>query len=136
MLVFCGLMTLALRSNAQSILHTTWKTYYLPITDSITVSFAADSMTVTTSKGAALLQSTFRQSNNLITLRDYGGENMCSDTAGSYYVRIMTDTLILILNRDDCDARGGTLMAKRWIRVPEPAPTAPAKKVKKRGSSM
>jgi len=137
MFVFCGLMTLAVRSNAQSVLHTTWKTYYLPITDSITVSFGADSMAVRTSTGAALLQSTFKVTNDKITLRDYGGENMCADTAGSYYVRIMADTLILIMNRDDCDARGGTLMAKRWIRVPlvalAPLPPKATPKPSKRG---
>jgi len=125
MFVFCGLMTLAVRSNAQSVLHTTWKTYYLPITDSITVSFGADSMAVRTSTGAALLQSTFKVTNDKITLRDYGGENMCADT------------LILIMNRDDCDARGGTLMAKRWIRVPlvalAPLPPKATPKPSKRG---
>ncbi len=120
------------RSGAQSVLHTTWKTYYLPISDSITIRFGADSMVVTTSTGAALLQSTFTVANDLITLHDYGGENMCADLAGSYYVRIKADTLILIMGRDDCDARGGTLMAKRWVRVAEVAPSA-TKKVRKRG---
>jgi hypothetical protein len=134
MFLVCGFLAVGVRSNAQSVLHTTWKTYYLPITDSITIRFGADSMAVTTSAGAALLQSTFTLANDLITLHDYGGENKCVDLAGSYYVRIKADTLILIISRDDCDARGGTLMAKRWVRVPEVlvAPSA-TKKVKKRG---
>jgi hypothetical protein len=133
MLVFCGLMTLAVQSNAQSVLHTTWKTFYLPITDSITVRFGADSMAVTTSAGAALLQSTFKLANDVLTLQDYGGKNMCADLAGTYHVRIVADTLILVMDYDQCDARGGTLMAKRWIRVPEPAvKAAPAAEAKKR----
>jgi hypothetical protein len=135
MLVFCGMMALAERGGAQSVLQTTWKTYYLPITDSITVRFGADSMAVTTSTGAALLQSTFKQEKDVLTLHDYGGENMCADLAGTYHVRIMDDTLILIMDEDPCDARGGTLIAKRWIRVaPPPSAAAPAAtKKKKRG---
>jgi hypothetical protein len=135
MLVFCGLMALADSGGAQSVLHSMWKTYYLPITDSITVRFGADSMAVTTSTGAALLQSTFKLEKGVLTLHDYGGENMCADLAGTYHVRIMDDTLILVMDEDPCDARGGTLIAKRWIRVaPPPSAAAPeAIKKKKRG---
>ena len=114
---FCCLMVVAVSSTAQSVVHTKWKTYYLPITDTITIRFGADSLSVTTSTGAALLQSTFKTDKDVITLHDYGGENMCADLLGSYHVRIMDDTLILVMDRDPCDARGGTLIAKRWIRV-------------------
>lgn len=123
-------------SNATSILHTKWRTYYLPITDTITVSFRADSMAVTTSTGAALLQSTFKMDKDILTLHDYGGENMCADLAGTYHVRISADTLILVMDEDPCDARGGTLMAKRWIRIPTPSQATsvpPAAKKKKHG---
>jgi hypothetical protein len=134
MLVFCGLMALADSGGAQSVLHSMWKTYYLPITDSITVRFGADSMAVTTSTGAALLQSTFKLEKGVLTLHDYGGENMCADLAGTYHVRIRDDTLILVMDEDPCDARGGTLMAKRWVRVvetPAAGVAAPGKKRKK-----
>ena len=128
-------MGFAGRPAAQSIVHSKWRTYYLPITDSITVTFGSDSMAVMTSTGAALLQSTFKVDKGVLTLHDYGGENMCADLAGSYHVRIMADTLILVMDEDPCDARGGTLMAKRWIRVAVPAkaalPAAPAAKRKK-----
>jgi hypothetical protein len=122
-------------AGAQSVLHTTWKTYYLPITDSIMVSFGADSMAVTTSTGAALLRSTFKLEKDVLTLQDYAGENMCADLAGMYHVRITDDTLILVMDFDPCDARGGTLMAKRWVRVvvPPAAVAAPASKKRKRG---
>jgi hypothetical protein len=130
--LFCGLMGFAVRSDAQSVLHTKWRTYYLPITDTITVSFGSDSMAVTTSKGTALLQSTFKLANDVLTLQDYGGANMCADLAGTYQVRISADTLILVMDRDQCEARGGTLMAKRWIRVAAP-PVAPASKKRKKG---
>jgi hypothetical protein len=142
LLVVCGLMAFVVRADAQtgsggpSVLGTKWKTYYLPITDSITVTFGADSMTVTTSTGAALLQSTFQLAKNVLTLHDYGGENMCADLAGTYHVRIMDDTLILVMDEDPCDARGGTLMAKRWIRVAAEPAASPAKgagKGRKRG---
>jgi hypothetical protein len=138
LLVFCGLIAPAARLEAQtrsgtqtgssghSVLRTKWKTYYLPITDTVTVTFGADSMAVTTSTGAALLRSTFTLANDALTLHDYGGENMCADLAGAYHVRIMDDTLILIMDRDPCDTRSGTLMAKRWIRVAAPAMAAPA----------
>src|SRR5580700_1927418 len=129
MLVFCGMMALAERGGAQSVLQTTWKTYYLPITDSITVRFGADSMAVTTSTGAALLQSTFKLEKDILTLHDYAGENMCADLAGTYHVRIRDDTLILVMDEDPCDARGGTLIAKRWVRVAAPpAALVPEKK--------
>ncbi len=105
----------------------------MPITDTITVTFGADSMSVSTSTGAALLQSTFKLTNNILTLHDYAGENMCADLAGTYHVRIRDDTLILVMDEDPCDARGGTLMAKRWIRVAAPAAAAPAAKKRKRG---
>ncbi|HEV3412521.1 MAG TPA: hypothetical protein VG101_08580 [Puia sp.] len=138
--LFCGLMGFAVRSDAQSavrpdaqsILRTKWRTYYLPITDTITVSFGSDSMAVTTSKGAALLQSRFKLANDVLTLQDYGGANMCADLAGTYQVRISADTLILVMDRDQCEARGGTLMAKRWVRVAAP-PAAPASKKRKAG---
>jgi hypothetical protein len=58
---------------------------------------------------------------DVLTLHDYGGENMCADLAGTYHVRIMADTLILVMDEDPCDARGGTLIAKRWVRVVAPA---------------
>lgn len=109
-------MGFAGRMSAQSVAHSRWRTYYLPITDTITVSFGSDSMAVTTSTGAALLQSTFKVDKDVLTLH-YGGENMCADLAGSYHVRIVADTLILVMDEDPCDARGGTLMAKRWVRV-------------------
>jgi hypothetical protein len=145
LLVVCGLMSHGMRvdaqtgsgtesgSGAKTVLHTKWKTYYLPITDTVTVTFGADSMAVTTSTGAALLQSTFKLANNILTLHDYAGENMCADLAGTYHVRIRDDTLILVMDEDPCDARGGTLMAKRWIRVAAPAAAAPAAKKRKRG---
>jgi len=123
-------------SGGHSVLHTKWKTYYLPITDTVTVTFGADSMAVTTSTGVALLRSTFKLANDVLTLHDYGGENMCADLAGTYHVRVMDDTLILIMDEDPCDARGGTLMAKRWIRVavaPAAAAPTPGSKKKRRG---
>jgi hypothetical protein len=127
-----GLLGVAMSSQAQSVEHTKWKTYYLPITDSITIGFGADSMRVTTSTGAALLESTFKLDKDVVAFHDYGGENMCADLVGTYHVRIMDDTLILIMDRDPCDGRGGTLMAKRWIRVPEVV--TPAGKGRKKGS--
>jgi hypothetical protein len=133
------LMASAVSSPAQSVVHTKWRTYYLPITDTITIRFGADSLSVTTSTGAALLQSTYKTDKDVITLHDYGGENMCADLLGSYHVRIMDDTLILVMDRDPCDARGGTLIAKRWIRVAGGAgaaagPATPAGKGRKKGS--
>jgi len=100
----------------------------LPIRDTITVNFGSDTMAVTTSTGVALLQSTFKVDKDVLTLHDYGGENMCADLAGLYHVRIMADTLILVMDQDPCDTRGGTLMAKRWVRVavaPPPAAHSP-----------
>jgi hypothetical protein len=135
LLLVCGLLAVGVRSSAQSIRHTTWRAYFLRITDSVTLSFGADSMTAKTDSGYVLLQSAYRDSGNLVTLEDYGGQNACPKVSGKYQIRIMADTLIMILNNDYCDLRSGTLMAKRWLRVQEavvPPPPAAAKK-KRRG---
>ena len=130
LLIFAGCLCTLKSAEAQtgagasSVLHSKWWTYYLPITDTITVSFGADSMAVKTSTGAALLQSTFKVEKGVLTLHDYGGQNMCADLAGKYHLRIIADTLVFIMDEDPCDARGGTLIAKRWIRVPAPPPAA------------
>jgi hypothetical protein len=120
--------------GAARVLNTKWRTYYLPITDTVMIQFRKDTMAVTTSTGAALLRSTFKLEKDVITFHDFAGENMCADLAGAYQVRIADDTMILVMDRDPCDARVGTLMAKRWVRVKEVmAPPAAAPKRKKQG---
>ena len=133
MFVFFGLMALSMRPTAQSILNTRWKTYYLPMTDTIMIRFGADTMAVRTSTGAALLKSTFTVKKDILTLHDIGGLNMCDDLLGTYHVRITADTLILIMDEDPCDARGGTLIAKRWVRVPDVVAAPVAGKKMRRG---
>ncbi|HXD77080.1 MAG TPA: hypothetical protein VN616_04695 [Puia sp.] len=131
--LFWGVLAAGLSSQAQSIRHTTWKAYFLPINDSVTLRFSSDSMLVRTDSGVTLLQSGYKDSNNIVTLEDNGGVNACPHFAGRYQVKVRADTLIMILNDDRCDLRSGTLMAKWWVRVPEPAkPAEPARK-KKRG---
>ena len=148
-LVFCGLMGLVvcvdaqpasgakLDSGAQSVLHTKWKTYYLPITDTIQVSFGARQHGCYDERRGGAFAVDLQAGKGCATLHDYAAENMCADLAGTYQVRIIDDTLILIMDEDPCDARGGTLMAKRWVRVAVPPAASPAvrpgKKNKKRG---
>jgi hypothetical protein len=126
------IMTMGAAMQAQSLRHTTWKAYFLPINDSVSLRWGADSMTVRTDSGTILLQSTYKDSANLVTLDDYGGQNACPNFTGTYRIKISADTLIMILDYDRCDLRSGTLMAKWWVRVPEP-PKAAAVKKKQRG---
>jgi hypothetical protein len=132
-------MALGVCSRAQSVAHTTWKAYFLVMSDSVTLRFSADSMTVQSDSGQVLLQSGFKDSANVITVDDYGGLCACPNYPGKYEKRMRADTLIIIPFHEICDIRNSTLMAKRWIRVaapPAPSPMgAPAKgKGRKRGS--
>lgn len=126
-------MALGVGTRAQSLRHTTWKAYFLPISDSVTLRWMVDSMIVRTDSGVTLLQSTFKDSGNIVTLDDYGGQNACPNFTGTYQIKITADTLILILDNDRCDLRSGTLMAKWWVRVPEPPKAVTPAKKKKRG---
>ena len=65
---------------------------------------------------AGTLQSTYKLKNDIITFHDYGGMNSCNDLAGSYHVKINGDTLVLVMDEDPCDTRGGMLILKPWIR--------------------
>ena len=119
--------------RGQSLAHSKWKTYYLPIGDSMEVSWGADSMTVTTGRGSVLLQSTFKVDSGIVILHDYGGEKGCA-LPGRYLIRIVADTMILVVDSDRCEGRSSTLMAKRWVReMSPPARVRPTPKGKKKG---
>jgi hypothetical protein len=133
-LVICGLLAPVARLDAQVVAHTTWKAYFLVISDSVTLRFTADSMTVRSDSGHVLLQSGFKDSGKIVTVDDYGGLCACPDYPGKYQAKITGDTLIMIPTNESCDIRNSTLMAKRWIRVAAPqAPVSPAAKKKRRG---
>jgi hypothetical protein len=104
--------------SSPDVQHTSWKTFYSKIPDTVTLRFDGDSMAVLTSTGVPVLQSTYKLKNDLITFHDYGGMNACRDLTGSYHVRINGDTLALVVDEDPCDGRTGTLISKPWIRVP------------------
>jgi hypothetical protein len=120
--------------RGQSLAHSKWKTYYLPIGDSMEVSFGADSMMVTTGKGSVLLLSTFKVDSGIVVLHDYGGEKGCA-LPGRYLIRIVADTMILVVDADRCEGRSSTLMAKRWVReaMPPQAAVKPGSKGRKKG---
>ena len=96
--------------------HTSWKAFYSKIPDTVTLRFENDSVTVLTSTGVPVLQSTYKLKNDIITFKDYGGMNSCNDLVGSYHVKINGDTLALVVDEDPCDGRTGTLIVKPWIR--------------------
>ena len=131
-LLFC-LLTAGVGSQAQSIRNSTWKAYFFPINDSVRLRFTADSMLVRTDSGVTLLRSGYKDSAGIVTLEDRDGTNACPFLTGKYRPRVTNDTLIMILEADHCDQRSGTLMAKWWIRVPEPVKAAAARKKKGRG---
>jgi hypothetical protein len=126
-------MALGVCSRAQSVANTTWKAYFLVMSDSVTLRFSSDSMTAQSDSGHVLLQSGFKDSANIITVDDYSGLCACPDFPGKYEARMRGDTLIIIPFLDICDIRNSTLMAKRWVRVAAPAAAAPAAKKRKRG---
>ena len=115
MAVFLAFM---LSAAAQSLSGTTWRSYYKPLTDTVTLRFGADSSFLTSSLGVPILLSTYKSKDDLIIFRDYGGLNACADLPGSYHVKIDSDTLTLVMDEDPCDARGGSLISRRWIRKP------------------
>src|ERR1700722_11408877 len=134
--LLCGLMAFGERTEAQLVAHTTWKAYFLVMSDSVTLRFTADSLTVKSDSGHILLQSGFKDSAKIVTVDDYDGLCACPDFPGKYQAKISGDTLIMIPTTGSCDIRNSTLMAKRWIRVaapPKAAPMAPASKKKKQG---
>lgn len=96
--------------------HTSWRIFYPAIPDTITLRFADDSSAIVSSTGVPILQSTYKLKNDIITFHDYGGMNSCNDLTGSYHVKINGDTLVLVMDEDPCDARGGMLILKPWIR--------------------
>lgn len=129
--MLCGFMALGFCAKGQSVAHTTWKAYFLVMSDSVTLSFTADSMTVRSDSGHVLLQSGFTDSNKIVTVEDYGGLCACPDFPGKYEVKVVADTLIMIPANEGCDIRNSTLMAKRWIRVVvAPPPKAAVKQGK------
>lgn len=111
-------MAVCMSAGAQSLSGTSWRSYYKPLTDTVTLRFNADSSFMTSSLGVPILLSTFKSKGDLVTFRDYGGMNACADMPGSYHVKIDSDTLTLVMDEDPCDARGGSLIARRWIRKP------------------
>jgi hypothetical protein len=72
---------------------------------------------MTSSMGVPILLSKIQWKGDLIVFRDYGGLNACTDLPGSYHVRIDSDTLTLVMDEEPCDARGGSLISRRWIRT-------------------
>lgn len=130
-------MAIGVCSKAQSIQNTKWKAYFLVMGDSVTLSFTADSMTVRSDSGHVLLQSGFKDTGDMVTVDDNAGLCACPNFPGRYRAKITSDTLIMIPASESCDIRNSTLMAKWWVRMPEPAeadkPAQPVKK-KKHGS--
>ena len=98
--------------------NTSWRAFYKPLTDTVTLRFSKDSSFMTSSLGVPILLSKIVWKGDLVVFRDYGGMNACADLPGSYHVKIDSDTLRLVMDEDPCDARGGSLISRRWIRKP------------------
>jgi hypothetical protein len=103
---------------AQPLQNTSWRAFYKPLTDTVTLRFGKDSSFMVSSLGVPILLSTIKWKGDLIVFRDYGGMNACANLQGSYHVKIDSDTLTLVTDEDPCDARGGSLITERWIRKP------------------
>jgi hypothetical protein len=100
------------------LVNTSWKAYYTPLSDTVTLRFTKDSSAMTSSLGVAILLSTIKWKDDLVVFKDYGGMNACADLPGSYHVKIVGDTLTMVMDEDPCDVRGGSLISRRWIRKP------------------
>jgi hypothetical protein len=101
-----------------SLQNTSWRAFYKPLTDTVTIRFSKDSSFMTSSLGVPILLSKIAWKGDLIVFRDYSGMNACANMPGSYHVKIERDTLMLVMDEDPCDARSGSLISKRWIRKP------------------
>src|ERR1700742_3409170 len=77
---------------AQALINTSWRAFYKPLTDTVTLRFSKDSSFMTSSLGVPILLSTIKTKNDLIVFRDYGGLNACADMQGSYHIKIDSDT--------------------------------------------
>src|ERR1700744_1685746 len=95
--------------------HTSWKAFYPKLPDTLTLKFENDTMTILSSMGSPVLQSTYKLKNDILSFRDFGGINAC-DEGGSYHVKINGDTMVLVVDEDPCDVRTGMLIIKPWIR--------------------
>jgi hypothetical protein len=106
-------------THAQSLSNTSWRTYYPPLNDTVTLVFRGDTVSIRTTTGAPVLKSIFKQpSGDLITFKDYGGMSGCPDMMGSYHVNLGGGYLTFTMDEDPCDGRGGSLIGKKWIRIP------------------
>ena len=105
-------------SHAQSLSNTSWRTLYPPINDTVTLHFTDDTATITTTTGAHVLRSAFKQSGkNLITFSESRGMSGCPDLPGSYHVDLGGGYLTFTMDEDPCDGRGGSLIGKKWLRA-------------------
>lgn len=103
-------------THAQSLSNTSWRTLYPPINDTVTLHFTDDTCTITTTTGARILRSVFKQSGkNLITFSQSRGMDSCPDLPGSYHIDRDGGYLTFTMDEDPCDDRGGSLIGKKWL---------------------
>jgi hypothetical protein len=95
-------------THAQSLSNTSWRTYYPPLNDTVTLVFRGDTVSIRTTTGAPVLKSVFKQPSG----------NLIPDMMGSYHINLGGGYLTFTMDEDPCDGRGGSLIGKKWIRIP------------------
>jgi hypothetical protein len=119
---FIFILLLALftvKSNAQSLQNTNWKTFVAgQVNDSIVLHILSDSSFVTMSNGAVVVRSHIRISVDTLSLDDYDGEFACPNMVGKYKFSKTADLLTLTLVDDPCDGRGQSIGNSKWRKVP------------------
>ena len=113
------LALLTVKSNAQSLQNTNWKTFVAgQVNDSIVLHILSDTSFVTMTNGAVVVRSHFRVSGDTLSLDDYEGEFSCPNMVGKYKFSRTADLLTMTLVDDPCDGRAQSIGSSKWRKVP------------------
>lgn len=112
------LASLSVRSQAQSLVNTNWKTYVGdPVSDSITLHIKVDSSVVTMTNGMVVVRSHYKLSGDTLSFEDYEGQYMCPNMVGEYKFSRTESILSLMLVNDPCDGRAQAMAGTKWRKV-------------------
>ena len=115
----CFIMAMHSDTNAQSIQHTVWKSFFnAPINDTATLSISIDTLTILNSHGMALDVASIHIINDTVEINDVSGPIKCSsDDKGVYRFTLANGKLVLNIISDACDGRADAISGREWIMV-------------------
>lgn len=118
-LFLVALVYIAPSANAQTIKHTVWKSFFkAPISDTATLSVGTDTLTISSSRGMALVIASIHIKKDTIEINDKSGPIKCpADSKGIYHFTFINGKLVLNIISDDCDGRANHISGREWVRV-------------------